>query len=137
MSLFEVYVLTQAGTSEEEKIAQRTRSKHPLHDVSITLLEAGLGTVEGEDPPTPRELDPDELWWHQWLNSLTSDPLNGNVQYTLCFFLCVSSKVKAKQRQINQVHVPRLDNSRAATGGVHDTLQSRRFHPLSHSTMAT
>ena len=64
----------------EEEIAQRTRSKHPLHDVSITSLEAGLGPVEGEDPPVPRELDPDELWWHQWLNSLTSDtPLNGTL----------------------------------------------------------
>jgi hypothetical protein len=42
-------------------------------------LEAGLGTVEGEDPPTPRELDPDELWWHQWLNSLTTDPLNDSL----------------------------------------------------------
>ena len=78
---------TEATTTEEEKIAQRTRSKHPLHDVSITSLEAGLGSVEGEDPPTPRELDPDELWWHQWLNSLTTDPLNGII---LCVFgVCV------------------------------------------------
>lgn len=77
---------TEATTTEEEKIAQRTRSKHPLHDVSITSLEAGLGSVEGEDPPTPRELDPDELWWHQWLNSLTTDPLNGII---LCVVVCV------------------------------------------------
>ena len=74
---------TQAAREEadgtDEEIAQRTRSKHPLHDVSITSLEAGLGPVEGEDPPTPRELDPDELWWHQWLNSLTTDTLNGTL----------------------------------------------------------
>lgn len=66
-----------SGEPSEEEIAQRTRSKHPLHDVSITSLEAGLGFVEGEDPPTPRELDPDELWWHEWLNSLTTDTVNG------------------------------------------------------------
>lgn len=78
----------------EEEIAQRTRSKHPLHDVSITSLEAGLGFVEGEDPPTPRELDPDELWWHEWLNSLTTDTLNGNNSCTCVyrekklFFMC-------------------------------------------------
>ena len=73
---------SDAGVVTEEKIAQRTRSKHPLHDVSITSLEAGLGPVEGEDPPTPRELDPDELWWHQWLNSLSTDPLNGMYMYS-------------------------------------------------------
>lgn len=72
----------EGPTSTEEEIAQRTRSKHPLHDVSITSLEAGLGLVEGEDPPTPRELDPDELWWHEWLNSLTTDTTNG--KYTSC-----------------------------------------------------
>ena len=67
----------EEGGDTEQEIAKRTRSKCPLHDVSITSLEAGLSTVEGEDPPTPRELDPDELWWHQWLNSLSSDPLSG------------------------------------------------------------
>ena len=67
----------EEGGDTVEEIAQRTRSKCPLHDVSITSLEAGLSTVEGEDPPTPRELDPDELWWHQGLNSLTTDTLSG------------------------------------------------------------
>ena len=70
------------------EIAQRTRSKHPLHDISITSLEAGLGPVEGEDPPTPRELDPDELWWHQWLNSLSTDPLNGTVHCMYSMYVC-------------------------------------------------
>ena len=77
----------EKGGDTEEEIAQRTRSKCPLHDVSITSLEAGLSTVEGEDPPTPRELDPDELWWHQWLNSLTTDPLSGTSRGS--GFLCI------------------------------------------------
>ena len=76
--------MPMSGSGE---IAQRTRSKHPLHDISITSLEAGLGPVEGEDPPTPRELDPDELWWHQWLNSLSTDPLNGTVHCIV--YVCV------------------------------------------------
>ena len=68
---------TDGGDGAEGEIAQRTRSKRPLHDVSITSLEAALAAVEGEDPPTPRELDPDELWWHQWLSGLTCETLNG------------------------------------------------------------
>ena len=63
----------------EGEIAQRTRSKQPLHDVSISSLEAALATVEGEGegPLMPRDLDPDELWWYQWLNGLSTETLNG------------------------------------------------------------
>ena len=66
----------------EGEIAQRTRSKQPLHDVSISSLEAVLATVEGEGgegegPLTPRDLDPDELWWYQWLDGLGTETMNG------------------------------------------------------------
>ena len=84
-----IVYISQSTLSSEEEIAQRTRSKHPLHDVSITSLEAGLVPVEGEDPPTPRELDPDELWWHQWLNSLTTDTLNGTLQSCTLAYTCL------------------------------------------------
>lgn len=80
---------------DEEIIARRTRSKHPLVDTSLSAIEgnesesiqcnidtfynyvislllsaASFIPPDAEDPPTPMELDPEDLEWQSWLNDL-------------------------------------------------------------------
>lgn len=66
----------------------RTRSKRPLTNTSLSSIEGNSITVivcvvvnvvnplasfippDAEDPPTPMELDPEDLEWQTWLNDL-------------------------------------------------------------------
>ena len=86
--------MTCTSRMKEGEIAHRTRSKFPLTDTPLSDIEsrstntlalvAAVPTLvshtdsfqppDAEDPPTPLELDEDDLEWHQWLSDLMNPP---------------------------------------------------------------
>ncbi|XP_064390230.1 GON-4-like protein [Halichondria panicea] len=71
-------IKTRGQRSQEQQqaseIARRTRSKFPLIDTPLSAIEGSFQPSDPDDPPTPREMDPDDLEWHQWLNDLMNPP---------------------------------------------------------------
>eukprot|EP00731_Ephydatia_muelleri_P016194 Em0009g618a len=55
----------------DEKIASRTRSKLPLHDTSLTSIEASFNPPDAGDSSIVIDLDEDDIQWQQWLATLT------------------------------------------------------------------
>ena len=50
----------------------KVRTYNCNSDISISLLlpVASFVPPDAEDPPTPMELDPEDLEWQSWLNDL-------------------------------------------------------------------
>ena len=88
--------MTGMSQEKEGEIAHRTRSKFPLTDTPLSDIESesththththtsttyshtshsdSFQPPDAEDPPTPLELDEDDLEWHQWLSDLMNPP---------------------------------------------------------------